>query len=94
MLIRTIRYKNYTAKVSGEKPVECSCCRKEAKPRGLHCHHTKYAYTVDEVRKNPELAKENTIYLCYACHLLANARRKLQENPMKNKKLEKLEYGI
>jgi hypothetical protein len=83
----SIRYKNITVKVKGIKPTICSCCKKETKPRGLGAHHTKYAYSVDEVRANPELAKDNTIYLCFHCHRVGNSIRILNENKEKTIKL-------
>ena len=75
-----VRYKNISVKVDKIKPTICSCCKKKAKPRGLHMHHTCYNYTPDEVRNNPELATHNTIYLCYFCHRVANSIRIVQEH--------------
>jgi hypothetical protein len=78
-----IRYKTITVSVVGEKPKICRCCGKEAKPRGLHCHHTKYEYPIDVVRASPMLATHNTVYLCYACHRVANSMRICDENYVK-----------
>jgi hypothetical protein len=86
----SIRYRTITVKVSGEKPKTCSCCNKEVKPRGLHAHHIRYAYTVDEVRKNHELAKENTIWLCYKFHRIANSYRIIEEHPKEIARIKQL----
>jgi len=46
-------------------------------------HHWKYAYKIDEIRKNKLLALKNTTELCYPCHELANALRKVSEANLK-----------
>jgi len=38
-------------------------------------HHTKYAYQRETVRKNPYLALDNTLELCYGCHPIADGFR-------------------
>lgn len=88
--MRTIRYKNITVKVDGIKPTICSCCGNKAKPRGIHFHHIRYSYTIDEVRNNPKLALDNTICLCFSCHRICNCIRILEENKEKAKKLMEL----
>jgi len=85
-----IRYKRIKVKVDHKKPTICKCCGNTPKPRGMHMHHTKYEFTIDEVRKKPELALKNTIGLCYHCHRLANCMRILEENKEKYKKLKKI----
>lgn len=76
----SIKYKTTVFKVNGEKPVCCHVCGKTPKAKGLHGHHTKYEYSVNEVRKNHELAKENVIFLCFFCHRVCNAFRIVEEN--------------
>jgi hypothetical protein len=86
----TIKYKTKRAKVEGDKPTQCMCCGKTPKKGGLHAHHTKYEFTVAEVRKNPELAKKNVIWLCYHCHRIANCLRIISENSVKANKINDL----
>ena len=60
----------------------CEACGKSKKKREIkstHLHHWRYAYKWSSVKKNPELALENTIELCYACHEIADAIRRLSE---------------
>ena len=73
-----IRYRRITVEVEGERPKKCCVCEKEFKK--IDMHHFKYAYKTDEVRKNPQLALENTIPVCYYCHRIADALRKIEEN--------------
>lgn len=84
-MVYRIRYKTYTATVSGTKPKKCQVCGKT--PKLLQGHHTCYEYPVAQVRKNPDLAKQNVIWLCYHCHRIANALRVVFENKWKSDKL-------
>ena len=58
---------------------KCECCGKvvgeEIKVTALH--HNWYAYQPETVRKNPILALDNTIEICYGCHQMADAIRAL-----------------
>jgi len=58
---------------------KCSCCGKvvgeEIKVTALH--HTWYAYQPETVRKNPILALDNTMEVCFGCHQIADAVRAL-----------------
>ena len=58
---------------------KCQCCGKivgeEIKVTALH--HWYYAYQPETVRKNPVLALDNTIEVCYGCHQVADAIRAL-----------------
>jgi len=83
-----IKYKTITVIVPGDKPASCDCCAKTPDPRGLGFHHWKYAYTVKEVRENPELAKENGNWLCFYEHRIGNCMRIIDENPERVKILE------
>jgi hypothetical protein len=75
---QSISYKGkpFNVKVDYLLRPECVCCKKKG---FLYLHHLKYAYTVKEVRANPLLALDNTICVCYKCHEVANAMRKLLE---------------
>ena len=76
----------------GRIPAYCECCgkRKINLPyvtkgvKKLDFHHWIYAYTTEEVRKNPILVVENTSRLCFRCHMIADAIRKIFENDVKN----------
>ena len=56
---------------------KCEVCGKEGK---IDFHHYKYAYKTSEVRKDPQLALENTIMLCYTHHKIADAMRILDSH--------------
>jgi hypothetical protein len=60
----------------------------------LQAHHLTYAYSSNEVKNNPELAKENVIWVCYHCHKVSNAIRIMIENPAKSAKILNLIKGI
>jgi hypothetical protein len=76
-----IKYRRATFTVEGEKSDTCQSCHKKPHKSGLHFHHRKYAYSTKEVRKNPQLALENTIQLCWYCHRVADALRVVESNP-------------
>ena len=69
-----IRYRRARVTVDIDKPEKCEACGAGGR---LECHHFIYAHKTTEVRKNPELATENTVWLCYKCHRLADMVRKL-----------------
>lgn len=58
---------------------KCECCFKvvgrDIKVTALH--HWWYAYQPETVRKNPILALDNTVEVCYGCHQVADALRAL-----------------
>jgi len=83
-----IKYRKLTVEVEGERPKKCSICGKEFKKIDLH--HFKYEFTTEQVRKNPQLALKNTIPVCYYDHRIADAIRKVMDNPERSKKIAKL----
>lgn len=90
-----VRYRRIRVTVQGERPVQCAAC-----PRHLHkgwkieLHHYAYMYTTAEVRKNPQLALENTVPFCYHCHKLADAIKNLMKDPFKfHRVMAALEYA-
>jgi len=85
-----IKYKNAIVKHEGIKPTTCEVCGRQGKPRGMQYHHFKYAYGVEEVRKRPELAFHNTIFVCFPCHKIADAIRITEKNPETAKKIREL----
>lgn len=68
-----VRYRRARVTVEGTRPNKCAACpvREDGLGR-VELHHWKYAYSTAEVRKNPQLALENTIPLCYLCHRVAD----------------------
>lgn len=74
----TITYRKARIMVRGEKPNKCEICGKAGKIDG---HHMKYAYKTSKVRKNPQLALENIIWLCFHCHMVGDAVRICVDNP-------------
>lgn len=55
---------------------QCACCGR----KGLtSLHHWKYEFPLKEVRKDKIKALKNTTELCFKCHELANALRKINE---------------
>lgn len=57
----------------------CVACRR-CKGEGIkttQLHHTKYAFETKTVKKNPVLALENTLELCFGCHPIADGFRGL-----------------
>lgn len=73
-------------KLEGEKPLVCQVCNKTI-AKHLQAHHLTYAYSSDEVKKKPELAKENMIWVCYHCHRIANAIRIMFESPAQSARI-------
>lgn len=53
-------------------------------------HHVIYKYTTDEVRKNPKLALENTIELCFFCHKVGNSMALIEKQKVRAKKIQEL----
>jgi len=77
-----IQYQTVTVTVVTDKPVrkgECEACRRKIGEgiRTTQLHHYKYVYKPATVKKNPILALENTLELCYGCHPIADALRVL-----------------
>lgn len=84
-----IKYRRATISVDVDKPKTCEGCKrtigKEIKK--LDCHHWKYEFTTDEVRKNPKLVLKNTSWLCFTCHRLGDALRKVLADTNKSQRL-------
>ena len=80
-----IKYRRITVEVPRERPKKCAICGKEFKKIDLH--HFRYEFTTKQVKENPELALKNTIPLCYYDHRIADAIRKVMDNPERSKKI-------
>lgn len=92
---RTIMYKKTRIRIEEElvnKPKICQGCnRKLGKViKKLDCHHWIYEFDSKEVKKNPILVLKNTSWLCFRCHRLGDAIRKIHEDFKKSIKLSKL----
>jgi len=59
--------------------VSCGKSIHKGEIKTTQMHHYRYAYKPATVRKNPKLALEHTIELCYGCHPVADALRLLFE---------------
>ena len=82
-----LKYRRLTVEVDFVRPKKCCVCEKTFKK--IDMHHWKYAYKTDEVRKNPQLALHYTIPVCFYCHRIADAFRKLTENADRSDKIAK-----
>ena len=81
-----IKYRRATIEIKNFiKPNKCECCGKELgkECKKLDFHHWKYAYNTEEVRRNHLLALNNTTILCFRCHQIANALKKVIETEEK-----------
>jgi len=56
----------------------------------MNTHHWIYAHKTSEVRKNPNLAIQNTSVLCFPCHRIGDALRAVLEHPTLVEKLKKI----
>jgi len=62
--------------------VACKRCKSKGEIKVTQMHHTKYAFETKTVKKNPLLALENTLELCFGCHPVADGLRDiLLSNP-------------
>lgn len=57
--------------------VACGRCKSKGEIKTTQKHHMKYAYETKTVLKNPALALENTLELCFGCHPIADGLRDL-----------------
>jgi hypothetical protein len=58
----------------------CEACGRSVKRgeiKNTALHHFCYKYKPETVKKNPKLALENTVELCFSCHRIADALRNL-----------------
>ena len=57
--------------------VACKRCKSKGEIKTTQLHHTVYKYETKTVRKNPVLALENSLELCFGCHRPADGLRDL-----------------
>lgn len=63
---------------------QCEACKRKVGQgiKSTALHHTSYKYKGDTVKKNPKLALDNTIEVCFTHHKIADALRVLTDfNP-------------
>lgn len=53
----------------------CKQCKSKNEIKQTALHHAKYAYQTETVKKNPVLALDNTMELCFFCHQIADGFR-------------------
>lgn len=62
--------------------IACKRCKSKGEIKTTQKHHTVYAFKTETVKKNPLLALENTLELCFGCHPVADGfRDMLLSNP-------------
>ena len=79
-MIQNLRYRRTNLKIESNLPIRkrvCCVCGKTGK---TDLHHYHYAYETKEVEQYPVLALDNTIELCFTCHQVADALRKIEDN--------------
>jgi hypothetical protein len=88
MTLQKIYYQRTIVKFMYPQPIrkgKCVACLRTVKDQEIkttQMHHTKYAYETNTVIKNPLLALENTLELCFGCHPVADGfRDMLLANP-------------
>jgi len=81
---KSVRYRrgNRSIRVTVDAPDDQTCagCLEEFTGRRLNRHHWREAYTLDQVRADPQLALENSALACVPHHRVANALRKVAES--------------
>jgi hypothetical protein len=81
--LQTIMYERMQVKIYYPTPIrkgKCVCCSRtiaSLEIKTTQMHHTVYKYERDTVRKNPVLALDYTLELCFGCHPIADGFREL-----------------
>jgi hypothetical protein len=70
-----ITIKGYPIKIRKGICKGCNRSKHEGEIKTTQLHHTKYAFETQTVLKNPILALENTLELCFGCHPIADGLR-------------------
>lgn len=79
--LQSIIYEGKQIKEAYPEPIRkgrCEACgrlRGEGEIKWTSRHHFKYAYELNTVRKNPLLALENSVELCWSDHQIADSLR-------------------
>ena len=50
----------------------CGKSKEKGEIKTTQLHHWHYAYSVETVKKNPLLALDNTVEVCFGCHRIAD----------------------
>ena len=75
-----VLYRRKKFVVDWNRPRTCQACGNDSGKNGCQCHHYKYEFKTEEVRKDHDLLKKNTIWLCFPCHRVADAMRIVDTN--------------
>lgn len=80
-----VRYRRARVTVEGVRPKKCAACSAMGR---IEMHHYFYAYKTKDVRKEPQLALDYTIPLCYQCHKIADMLRHMSRNLERTHKVD------
>ena len=77
-----ISIKGYPVQIRRGICIGCKRNKHKGEIKTTQLHHMKYAFETETVLKNPILALENTLELCFGCHPVADGLRDiLLSNP-------------
>lgn len=77
-----ISIKGYPVQIRRGICIGCKRNKHKGEIKTTQLHHMKYAFETETVLKNPILALENTLELCFGCHPIADGLRDiLLSNP-------------
>ena len=82
-----VKYRRARVTVECNKPTICQACGKKGK---IDLHHYRYVWKTKYVRENPIRALDNAVWLCYQCHRIADAIRKLDEDMIRQSEVVKI----
>ena len=71
-----VLYRRARVSVEVVRPCMCQACQRIGR---VELHHWRYAYKTKVVRKLPQLALDNTSWLCFTCHNLADSLRAVRD---------------
>ncbi len=84
-----IKYRRLTVNLPEEiKPTICVVCGRAGNK--IDHHHYYYSYETKDVKKKPILVLDNTINVCFPCHLIADAVRITVEHKEISEKIRKM----
>jgi hypothetical protein len=79
-MTKTVQYRRGAHKVTvriDDPRDTCVMCQRKFKGRSINTHHWKYVWNLQDVKKKPELALENTVKLCAKHHRIGNDLREI-----------------
>ena len=72
-----VKYRKLRVWVVAVRPKKCPVCWRVGQ---IQLHHWIYAYKTAEIRKEPRLVLKNATFLCFPCHKIGDAIRKVHED--------------